>query len=373
MTDVALDARLATLAGRCVGIIEQHQHANGAYPASPTFSVYGYSWLRDGAFIAEAMSRAGRHDSAERFFGWCAAVIERHRAHLESLVARHAAGDEPADSELLPTRYTLGGELGDDEWWDFQLDGYGTWVWAAVEHHRRTGWDLAPIAPALAASARYAAAFWARPCFDWWEEHSEAIHPSTLACLLAGLRAARDAGVLDGAGRAEACRAVEGIAAVLAGPALHDGALVKWLRSTEVDASAIAAATPLGAIDPQGAVAEATYRRIVTELGPDGVHRFRADTFFGGGRWVVLAGFVGWHEARTGRHDAALARLVWMADQADVEGNLPEQVTEHALHPEWIAEWVQRWGPVAQPLLWSQAMFLVLAVELGMFAGGEAC
>ena len=53
-------ARLAEVAQRSREIIAEHQHPNGAYPASPTFSAYrGYSWLRDGAFIAEGMSRAG--------------------------------------------------------------------------------------------------------------------------------------------------------------------------------------------------------------------------------------------------------------------------------------------------------------------------
>jgi len=60
---------LADLAQRSVALIERLQHDGGAYPASPTFSAYrGYSWFRDGAFIADAMSAAGAVDSASRFF-----------------------------------------------------------------------------------------------------------------------------------------------------------------------------------------------------------------------------------------------------------------------------------------------------------------
>jgi hypothetical protein len=30
------------------------------------------------------------------------------------------------------------------------------------------------------------------------------------------------------------------------------------------------------------------------------------------------------------------------------------------------AQWLQAWGPVASPLLWSHAMYLTLAPELGV-------
>ena len=62
-------ARLAALAAESVALIDRLQDAGGAYPASPSFSAYrGYSWFRDGAFIADGMSAAGAVDSASRFF-----------------------------------------------------------------------------------------------------------------------------------------------------------------------------------------------------------------------------------------------------------------------------------------------------------------
>ncbi len=57
-----------------------------------------------------------------------------------------------------------------------------------------------------------------------------------------------------------------------------------------------------------------------------------------------------------------------MAAQADGELNLPEQVATHLLHPEYLGEWVQRWGSSASPLLWSHAMYLTLTHELGWSA-----
>jgi len=53
--------------------------------------------------------------------------------------------------------------------------------------------------------------------------------------------------------------------------------------------------------------------------------------------------------------------LAWIEAQATPDGALPEQVSEHLLHPERHAEWERRWGKVACPLLWSHAMYLVVA------------
>ena len=75
--------------------------------------------------------------------------------------------------------------------------------------------------------------------------------------------------------------------------------------------------------------------------------------------------FLGWFAAQ-GDRDRALRQLFWAAATADSTGALPEQVGEHLLAPAMTQEWVDRWGPVAQPLLWSHAMFIRLAVEMGV-------
>ena len=75
-------ARLDALARRSIQIISDNQAASGAYLASPDLPVYRFSWLRDGAFVADAMSRSGEPASAAAFFGWCARVMEG-RADLE--------------------------------------------------------------------------------------------------------------------------------------------------------------------------------------------------------------------------------------------------------------------------------------------------
>ena len=84
------------LAARSVAVIREHQAASGAYLAAPFPAAYRNAWLRDGAFVADAMSRAGERASAEAFFSWCAGVVE---ARAERMAAR----------EILDGRFTVDG------------------------------------------------------------------------------------------------------------------------------------------------------------------------------------------------------------------------------------------------------------------------
>jgi GH15 family glucan-1,4-alpha-glucosidase len=100
------------------------------------------------------------------------------------------------------------------------------------------------------------------------------------------------------------------------------------------------------------------------------VHRFTADVFYGGGQWLLLSCLLGWNQAAAGDVDAGWRYLRWAAGQADAAGDMPEQVEDHLLHAGHRQEWIDRWGTVAQPLLWSHAMFLILADELGLHTTG---
>jgi isomaltose glucohydrolase len=361
---------LRTLVESSLALIESHQHSSGAYPASPNYPVYRYSWLRDGSFIADAMSRAGRADSADRFFQWCAATIDARAGRIAQLVARAERGEEISADDMLPTRFTLEGDDGDEPWWDFQLDGYGTWLWAVTAHAARHGRPLNPYQSAIQSTVDYLVMFGDRACYDWWEEHADHRHVSTLGAVMAGLRAAQQATtedggpVLDPARSAAAAERIVAIETLVAAEGTAGGHLTKWLGSSAVDGSLLACLTPYEVVDPYGPVAEHTYQQVRDQLLRGGVYRYLGDTFYGGGEWLILTAWLGWHEARTGRRELALRRLEWVATQATSDGHLPEQVSGAAQRPECIDEWTERWGPVATPLLWSHAMFVTLALEL---------
>ncbi|MCU1415512.1 MAG: glucan 1,4-alpha-glucosidase [Microbacteriaceae bacterium] len=357
-------ATMSRLAETSVELILRLQDPSGAYPASPTFSAYtGYSWFRDGAFIADGMSAAGAVDSASRFFDWCAGILHDRKATIGEIVARAAAGDPVPDTAMLPTRFTFAGTDGDDDWWDFQLDGYGTWLWAVAEHAERHALDLARWQQAIDLTVDYLLSSWQRPCFDWWEENADRVHVSTLGCIAAGLAAV--------AHRVDADRglAIETVLAAIrhtiADRGTTDGHLAKWLGSTEVDASLLSTVAPLAVFPATEGLGAATVRAVDAALAVNrGVHRYAADTFFGGGQWPLLSCFLGLAYAAGGDRESALDQLSWAASTVDVAGNLPEQVAWDLLDRSRQQEWIDRWGPVARPLLWSHAMFIRLAVEV---------
>jgi GH15 family glucan-1,4-alpha-glucosidase len=278
----------ADLRARSVQVIRAGQSREGAYVASPAFAQYGYCWLRDGSFVADAMSRSGEVESAEAFFDWVARIVER------------GLGFE--------TRYTLAGRRDEGEWPRVQHDGWGLWLWGVREHCARHGrrhrWS-----EAAAATAAHLERVRLDPCHDWWEER-EGVHAATLACIAAGLGDELDLSPAE-----------ERLDASLL--------VLPFLGFGPVDVD--------GLVSPGG-----------------GVHRHLADTYYGGGEWLLLTALLGL--AEPGRADECLA---WIEAHERPEG-LPEQSQDHLLHPESYEPWVEKWGPPPSPLLWSHAMYLTL-------------
>ncbi|MGC5224570.1 glycoside hydrolase family 15 protein [Micromonospora sp. DT81.3] len=359
-------AALRALATSSVELILQLQDASGAYPASPTFSAYaGYSWFRDGAFIADAMSAVGEAESATKFFDWCSSILLAREGQIERINACAAAGNPVPDGEMLAARFTFAGGDGTDEWWDFQLDGYGTWLWAVAVHAQRHNLDLRRWSHGIRLAVDYLLSSWQRPCFDWWEENAALVHGSTLGCIAAGLAAIADSGILGDEQAVNVRAAVSEIVATLTERGLTDGHLAKWLGSSEVDASLVAIIAPLGVFAASDLIGRRTISAVDTELTVgDGTHRYLADTFFGGGQWPLLSCFLGLAYTAAGDRARALALLTWAASTASSSNALPEQVGEHLLDRSMTQVWIDRWGTVAQPLLWSHAMYIRLAVEL---------
>ncbi len=363
--------RLARLARRSHDIVAGLQQPGGAYPAAPSFSAYqGYAWLRDGGFTADGMSRYGAESSADAFHDWAARTLAERRGQVDRLVGEARAGNPPPNQRMLPTRFTFDGQDGSDPWWDFQTDGYGTWLWSVVTHADRHDSDLDRWRAGIEVAVDYLLEFWDRPCFDWWEEHDEHRHTSTLAAVRGGLVAVARAGLAD-PGRNERIEETDrAVCDLVATDGVSDGHLTKWLGGTTVDASLLSCLVPFHLVDPDDERAAATLDAVRRDLDDGGgVHRFRADVFYGGGRWPLLSALLGWNLASRGDIDAALSHLRWVAGTAGPEGELPEQVSDRLLHPDTHAEWVDRWGTVATPLLWSHGMYLVLADALGLADG----
>jgi GH15 family glucan-1,4-alpha-glucosidase len=319
--------KIEYLKRRSIEVILGGQAASGAYLASPTFLTYNYSWFRDGSFISDAMSRVGETESAEKFFDWATTVITDRKDLIHS-------------GEILHTRYTVDGKESTEEWSNFQLDGFGTLIWSIYEHSKRHGVSVDRWKAGIDLTCIYLEKHWKEPCHDWWEER-DGIHATTLACIFAGLHAAEHLLAKEVKKKID-------------------------LEHEKLDASLIACATPFHAVSHIDF--EPTLRkieeRLVNKYG--GVHRHETDLYYGGGEWILLTCFLGWHYVRLGRIDDAKKKLDRVLALQTHEGLLPEQVFDHMKSPDHYDFWVEKWGPVATPLLWSHAMFLTLVQELGM-------
>jgi len=355
----------ADLFGTSLAVIRSGQAESGAFVASPTFSQYGHSWLRDGAFIAEALDLVGEVERAKRFHHWVARVILGSSDALERAGASGRRGEVPSADDYLHCRYTTDGSSIDDDWPTFQLDGPGIWLWSLGHHLRHGGYLDAELERAIDIGARYLGDLWPLPCADAWEEFGEHVHTSTLAAIRAGIEAAvgmmpslADASAIDRLRRDIGTRM-----------SVVEGAYAKWQGAHEVDGSLLWMAAPYESVPPTEARFATTLKRIEEELISDGVgvHRYRSDTYYGGGAWPVLTSAYGrvlLRRDHPGDRERAFDALHWIEAQADARGDLPEQVAEHAFAPDRIDEWKRSWGDSARPLLWSHAAYLALRSEL---------
>jgi len=345
-----------------VASILRHQERNGAIVASRDFATYHYCWLRDGSFIAFALDRAGEHDAAGRYHRWVNGAIDGIASLIDDAVERSERGDGLNHAHMPPARFALDGSAVADDWPNFQIDGYGTWLWSLEKHLRATGRRTLPdeLRESVERVARYIDALALTNCFDVWEESGSARHGSTLACVYGGLTAAvrlLDAGHLTA--RAEDVRraATDGSATL--------GRYAKSSRSDDVDASLLWLSTPFGIVAPDDPAFVATVRTIEQRLTFDGgLRRYRADSYYGSGAWPVLTASLGWHYAATGDHAAAQRCLDWIDEHFDEEGRLAEQYGGELRDPDHYREWVARWGTPAVDLAWSHAMHVVLCTEL---------
>lgn len=354
-----LDA--AGLAAYSVHVIRGGQHESGAFVACPNFPSYRFAWLRDGSFCARALDIVGDHDRAARFHRWVASTVLRHEDRAQRVMRVLSEGKTPPVDQMLPTRYGLDGNLEipglvePSLWPNFQLDGYGIWLHELEAH-------LACVASkdfdrdAVELVARYLTASWHLDCYDCWEEFGDGQHASTLASVAAGLAAA---GRLLDSGRL--AHEADLVRSALLSTFVRAGCLRKGRADDRVDASLLWTALPLGVLDVHDPVMVKTADEIRLKLSTSagGVYRYIGDSYYGGGEWILLACWLAWYDARTGNHGSSERIGQWVLAQTRADGSLPEQVTAAAQDPTMIGPWVRRWGPVATPLLWSHAMYLI--------------
>jgi GH15 family glucan-1,4-alpha-glucosidase len=356
-------------------ILENQQ---GGYVACPNMPDYSFSWFRDGAFIAYAMTLDSikhgithpsgidaQRDSAGQFHAWCVQMISQRREALERSIARAERGEPVVIADTLNARYTIGGSVGPEDWPEFQLDGPGLWLWSLAKFVEVTELSPLPVLwhETIDLTARYLAAMWQTPCYDCWEERGSDVHISTLAAIYTGLTAAER--LLPDTDYTEIRQAIKDF--ILTKGLTPSGELAKSVGLDMVDANLLLAALPEGGmLAPDDPLMQRTIARIERDLLAEGfgVYRHVEDTYYGGGPWVLLGLWLAWHYSLTGQTERAAELVKWAEQAADAESNLPEQVNQVLLAPEFYDHWVEIRGPIANPLLWTHAKYLIVTHAL---------
>lgn len=372
------------LYSRSIEIILENQSVWGSYIASPSFPNYHYSWLRDGSYIAYAMDQVGQHESADSFYRWVGSTIRRYANKVDDIENTLQKGQKLHPDQVLHTRFTLDGHEGviDKTWGNFQIDGYGSWLWGLSEHVRSSGDDsiLKELVEPIQTTIRFLRLTWRLPNYDCWEEFPEYVHPYTLGCVCGGLDAINslvNEGRLSLEGE-DLTRFSTEVHSFIKKNAVVQGKFVKYLDAgnkdepvhavpeSGVDASLIGLAYPYKVFGLDDPVMQATLKEIEDHLlrKDGGVYRYLGDVYYGGGEWILLSAWLGWTFIQTGQKEKAEKLLHWIEAQADRNLYLPEQVSEHTLFPNHRQPWLEKWGPVANPLLWSHAMYLILYKNL---------
>lgn len=369
---------------KSVELILANQSQWGSYIASPAFPTYHYCWLRDGSFIAHAMDVAGEYASAAAFFRWVGCTIEKYKSKVDTIRHHLEAGLPIGKDDFLHTRYTLDSNevYEDSTWGNFQIDGYGTWLWALAEHVRLTGDTslLKELAEPIQTTLHYLELVWKLPTYDCWEEYPTYLHPYSLASVFAGfdaIAALVRAGQMDrpavvvedlalqvkdfilNYGECEG-RLVKHIALEKAGE--MPGVSPRPIPESGVDSSLVGVALPYQVLPLDDPLILTTIQAIEADLHRPGggIYRYRADVYYGGGEWLLLSAWLGWYYAWVGRLEQARALAEWIEAQESAAGFLAEQVSEYTLSPNDYEPWLKKWGAIASPLLWSHAMYIIL-------------
>lgn len=344
---------------KSIEILKKYQSPSGAFIASPNFKVYKYCWFRDGTYSAYALDLVGSHTNTERFYLWCAAVIERYKEKIECVEEKLQKGVDLSPDDLLHTRYGVDMSESHNDWPTFQLDGFGTFLWGVAQHVKLGGSREVLIKGfcGIDLVIRYLSLLWDHPCYDCWEEFGDKIHISTLASIYGGL-----SNINYFLNNKKLEKITQNIKGFVLKRGVKDGHLIKFLESDEVDASLLWVSIPFEMLEPSHPLIKGTVEKIERDLRikDGGLHRYKGDSFYGGGEWVILTAWLGWYYARIGKYEMARKIKRWIEQQADELGQLPEQVQHSLNFTARYAKWQQKWGEVAKPLLWSHALYIIL-------------
>lgn len=351
-------SKLDLLYAKSIEIIKKYQSDFGLYIASPNFENYKFCWLRDGTFIAYSMDMSGNHKSSRLYYLGINKIIKKRKAKVKNLLKDYKKSGVIISNNMMPTRFTLRGKQTNTDWSEFQLDGYGIWLWGLSNHLEITNSKElldSEFRESVDLVLEYLKCFWNKPNYDCWEENGNKIHSSTIGCIYSGLNSI---GSLRGG--KELWDFCQGMKKYLLNNCVKNGYITKFVGTDLVDSSLLWLFTSFKLLEGSDELMLNTIGKIEHDLLNSGLKRYISDEYYGGGEWPLLTSFLGWVYVTLGKLKDAEKMLNNVANCADENYLLPEQVPINLNFPEKYHYWKNKWGEIANPLLWSHAMYIIL-------------
>lgn len=318
-------------------------------PHSKLSGGYGYSWPRDGAYLASALGGMGYRERVEHYFRFCAETQDSSGAWWQRYLATGHAGPS---------------------WGRIQIDEPATVLSAAYLHFRRTRdylW-LENFWPTLERGLKFLEGFhktedgMGQSSHDLWEERM-GVHAYSLGAVASAfLTGASLAGELM---ETQAQVHYHDLGKKLAAMVLDrfvpaEGPIQRSFVSRQywdqaADVSLLGLIRPFGVIRRDHPTARRLTEWIRSRLWwqpTGGVLRYEGDTYRGGNPWVLTTLWLGYVEMTLGNWTEAREAFQWAMSKATVLGLLPEQTHKETGKPYWVI-----------PLGWSHAMFLLFVEE----------
>lgn len=322
------------------GEVDPHSRLSGGY---------GYSWPRDGAYVASALDAFGYTDRVEHYFRFLMETQDVSGAWWQRYLATGHAGPS---------------------WGRIQIDEPATVLSAAYLHFRKTRdylW-LEQFWPTLERGLLFLQSFletespYGQASHDLWEERMGHHAYSLSAVAAAFLTGAQLAGELmqwqaqrkyREIGKRIALTVTEKFTP-LHGPAYRSRIGDVW--DPTVDVSLLGLIRPFGILNRRHLAAGRIIESIRAHLWHPhvgGVLRYQGDTYRGGNPWILTTLWLGSVELSLGNFAEAKACFDWSISKATPLGMLSEQVHRDSGLPFWVI-----------PLGWSHAMFLLFVKEV---------
>ncbi|GKX28406.1 hypothetical protein SH1V18_08860 [Vallitalea longa] len=339
---------------KSINLIKGSQLKSGIIIGSHTHWAYKYCFLKDNSFSVYALDIMGDYNVGDKYYDWSSKKIIELEYKIANAIKRYKNNEKLLNSDYLYSIYNDNG-IEDEQRSNFQLDGYGVWLWGICQHMKMTNQKKDVYIKSIELVAKYLECFWKSPCFGCWEEKDDRIHTSTLACICGGLQEAHD--IIP---KNEYNKIAMEIKTYILRNCVIEGRFSKYAFYDDIDSSLLFLALPFHVIE----LTDDRMIKTVSEiekalLNDNGLHRYGSDSYFGGGRWINLTCWLAWYYKKVGNTSKLDILINWVENRSNGNGELPEQIIDKVLNYDYIERWKEIYGDIVCPSIWAHAMYII--------------